>query len=814
MLSPYRVLDLSDDRGQLCGQILGDLGADVVLVEPHQGSRLRHVGPYADGVVGHDRSLAFWAQNRNKRSMVADLDQDAGRQRVKKLASRADFLIESFRPGYMDEIGLGWKALSEANPGLIMVSISPFGQDGPKANWAASDLTVLASAGVLDITGDDDRPPVRVVVPQGFLHAAAEAAASALIALQARARDGLGQHIDVSAQTAAMMATQAMCLNHGYNEALIHRFGGGVKLGPLHLRFVQPAKDGYVSVTFLFGTAIGPFSIRLMEVMHERGFVDKETRDKDWIGYTGLLLSGAEPTSELMRVQECIGQFTAAHTKAELFELAMTRGLLIAPVSRTDDLVHSPQLESRNYWTYVRHPELDRPVLNPGPFAKFGAKPIKYRRRPPLLGEHDNEIDANWGPHPDSPSPAGASNGRALPLAGLKVLDFMWVFAGPAGSRSLADYGATQIKVESSLRVDTARTLQPFKDGIPGPERSGVFISVNAGKLGLTLNMAKPEGRDIALRLAKWADVVLESYSPKAMRTWGLDYSSLKELNPGLIMLSSCLNGQTGPHAGLAGFGTMGAQLAGFGELAGWPDRPPAGPFGAYTDYVAPKFTVAAVMAALDHRRRTGEGQYIDLSQAEASLHFLGPAFLDNTVNGHVWSRNGNVSEEFAPHGVYPSAEEDRWVAIVAETQEQWQSLCEASGNSAWATDARFLGLADRLANREALDTAVAAWTSTLPGADIEQRLQAAAVPCHRVVNSEDLFADPQVQHRKHFVTVEHGELGPVPVENARAIFSATPARVERAGPTFGQHNDYVLREILGLGDDEIIELVAAGALE
>jgi benzylsuccinate CoA-transferase BbsF subunit len=399
-------------------------------------------------------------------------------------------------------------------------------------------------------------------------------------------------------------------------------------------------------------------------------------------------------------------------------------------------------------------------------------------------------------------------------LEGVKVLDFMWVFAGPAGSRSLADFGATQVKVESTFKVDTARTLNPFKDKVPGPDRSGVFISVNAGKLGITLNMGKPEGRELALKLVKWADIVMESYSPKAMRAWGLDYASLKAIKPEIIMLSSCLNGQTGPQAMLAGFGTMGAQLAGFGELAGWPDRPPAGPFGAYTDYVAPKFTVAAALAALDHRRRTGEGQYIDLSQAEASLHFLGPAFLDNIVNGNVWSRNGNVSAEFAPHGVFRCDGEDRWVAIAAETEGQWMSLCGATGNQGWLADARFRTLTDRHANRLALEAEIEAWTGARSVDDVEQTLQAAGVPCHRASTTEDLFGDPQLVHRNHFATVEHVELGQVFVENVRPRLSATPGSVRSAGPTFGQHNEVVLKDILGLNDEEIVELVAAGALE
>lgn len=258
----------------------------------------------------------------------------------------------------------------------------------------------------------------------------------------------------------------------------------------------------------------------------------------------------------------------------------------------------------------------------------------------------------------------------------------------------------------------------------------------------------------------------------------------------------------------------MGAQLAGFGELAGWPDRPPAGPFGAYTDYIAPKFTVIAILAAVDHRRRTGEGQYIDLSQAEASFHFLGPAFLDDAVNGRVWTRNGNASPEFSPHGVYPCLGDDAWVAIAAETVEQWEALCRATGNGSWPTDPRFATLEARHANNESLDAAIGAWTAPRGADEIERTLQAAGVPCHRVSTTADLTVDPQLIHREHFVTVEHPEVGRVPIENARAILSETPARVTRAAPMYGQDNEYVLRELLGLSREEIVDLVAAGALD
>jgi len=812
MLSHLRVIDLTTGSEQIAGQILGDLGADVVLVEPPGGSDSRHVGPFANDIRDPNRSLNFWGWNRNKRGIVADLSSEAGRERVKSLIASADIVFESFGPGGMAARGLGYEVLSALNPRVVVVSISPFGATGPRAEWAASDLTVLASSGVLQMTGDDDRAPSRVAVPQSYLHAGADAAVGGLLGYFAAQRDGLGQQVDVSAQTSTAMATQSFILAAAWEGTGIDRFSGGLKLGPLALRFVQPAKDGYVSVTFLFGTAIGPFTRRLMEVMFEQGFVDEATRDKDWLRYTELILSGQEPVTELFRCLDLISKFTTAHTKAELAELALSRHLLIVPVATTDDIVHSPQLAARDYWVEVEHPELGKKVLYPGAFAKLSRTPLQQYRRPPLLGEHDAEVVP--APASAASAPKTASPNRQRPLEGLKVLDFMWVMAGPASTRYLADYGATVIRIESTTRVDTARTLQPFPKDVAGPNNSALFATMNAGKLGLTINPANEGARPVIEKLVKWADVVTESFAAGAMQRLGLDYESLKALNPRIIMLSSCLNGQTGPQAALAGFGTMGAQLAGFGEMAGWADRPPAGPFGAYTDYVAPKFTLAALLAALEHRRLTGEGQHIDLSQGEASLHFLTPAFLEYTVNGRVMRRNGNVSPEWAPHAVFPASGTDCWVAIACETEAHWAALCTATGNPEWATDPRFATLEARHANREALEAAISEWTATRDQEAIQETLQTAGVPAAISQRSSDALKDPQLAHREYFKWVEHPELGRVAVENARFILSATPARVERPGPIFGQDNEHVLRDILGLTDDEVTDLVVAGALE
>ena len=399
------------------------------------------------------------------------------------------------------------------------------------------------------------------------------------------------------------------------------------------------------------------------------------------------------------------------------------------------------------------------------------------------------------------------------PLKDVKICDFMWVMAGPASTRILADYGATVVRIESPTRVDTARTLSPYLGDKLGPETSGLFANCNAGKLGISLDLGNPASCEVVHDLVRWADVVTESFSPKAMRAWSFDYESLRKVKPDLIMLSSCLMGQTGPLAKIAGFGNMAAAIVGFHNLTGWPDRPPAGVFGAYTDYVSPRFTAMAILAALDYRRRTGEGQYVDQSQAECSIHFLGPAILDFTANGRVDGRVGNSDPAFAPHGVYPAAGEDEWVAIVCRNDDDWRNLCAAMENETLAHDSRYASAAGRLEHRDAIDSAIAQWTRRFQRTSIESRLQARGVPAHSLQNSADAYRDPQLAQRGHFVVLDHPSLGKFTVEGPRAKLSRTPAAVRHTAPSLGRDNQYVLETILGYDETRISEVVASGAL-
>lgn len=818
-LEGYRVVDLTRREGALCAQVLGDLGADVVQVEPPGGAEVRSRAPFIGTRRDSEASLTWRAYARGKRSIVLDIDAPADREALRALIERADFLIESEPVGDLAARGFGADALRALNPRLIHVSITPFGSTGPRAHWLGGDLIAMAAGGPMAITGDEDRAPVRTSVPQAYQHAAIEGAFGAMVALHERHRSGLGQHVDISAQQCVTICTQSCVVGALVNAATITRSATGPKAGPLQIRLTYPAKDGFASITHIFGATVGPATRRLMEYVHDRGFCDAAMRDKDWVGYGQLLATGEEPISEFDRAKAAVAACTGATLKADLLDAAMKRRLLLAPVSTMKDVLESPQLEAR---AYFQVPDGETEGLRyPGPFARLSATPIHYTRPPPALDAHRAEILAELTAHAGhAPVPAQAATAWALPdasqdarpLAGLKVLDFMWAIAGPQSSRALADFGATVVRIESSSRLDVCRTVQPFMNQSNDPEESALFHNCNVGKLMLSLDLTNPASKEIVFELVRWADVVCESYSPRAMKAFGLDWDVLRQVNPKLIMLSTCLMGQTGPLALYAGFGNLAAAISGFNEVAGWPDREPAGPYGAYTDYIAPRYNGAALLAALEHRRRTGEGQYIDMAQAEAALHFLAPAVLDYVANGNMATRMGNADPQYAPHGAYPAAGDDRWIAIACQTDAQWRAFAPLLGIA--PEDPGYATAEARKANEAALDARVAGFTRTQDMDALAERLQGLGVPAYAVQNSAECVVDPQLTHLQHFRRIEHPNGGHTVVEATRARLSRTPGEPGSSVPTFGSGMHAVLQGILGYDDERIAELLISGVLE
>ena len=397
---------------------------------------------------------------------------------------------------------------------------------------------------------------------------------------------------------------------------------------------------------------------------------------------------------------------------------------------------------------------------------------------------------------------------------GIKVLDFTWAAVGPLSTKILSDYGAEVIKIENHLHPDGTRVGGPFKDDIPGMNRSGCFNQWNTGKRSILLNLAHPKGVKVATILAAWADVVVENFSGGTIRRIGLGYEELKKINPDIIMLSSCMMGQTGPYASHPGLGPLLTALSGFNQITGWPDRQPLGPSGAYTDFIGPRFAVLAIMAALDYRCRTGKGQYLDLSQYESSVHFIAPLLLDYTINKRIAGRVGNRLSYAAPHGAYRCSGEDRWCAIAVFTDEEWQNFCEVIGNPKWTKEIKFSTLWARKENEDELDSLISEWTINYPAEQVMEQMQSAGVAAGVLQNSIDMQEyDPQLKHRHFYWSLEHPEVGRYTALRPNFVVSKAPYEIKRA-PLLGEHNEYVLKEILGMSDDEIAELVIQGVLD
>ena len=398
---------------------------------------------------------------------------------------------------------------------------------------------------------------------------------------------------------------------------------------------------------------------------------------------------------------------------------------------------------------------------------------------------------------------------------GLRIADFAWVGVGPNATMQMAFHGAEVIRIESSLKPDTFRSGGPRPAGVNSLDASAYFAKFNRGKLGMALNLQHPQAVEVAKRLVAVSDIVTESFAPGFLNRIGLGWEELRAVKPDLIMASMSMEGQTGPHAGFRGFGLTLQATAGVTGLTGWPDRQPVGTGVAYTDWIATHVAIIALLAALDHRRRTGEGQYIDVSQLEASSLVLDAALIDALNTGRVQSALGNRDLRYAPHGVFPCVGEDRWCAIAVTNEEQWRALARIiSEGEELADDSRYASAALRLAAQDELEALICAWTVERSVEEIEATLQAVGVPAHRVATMRDAHEDAQLAQREHWWGSEHPVVGDVSYESPAWRFSDTPPPRPPHSPLLGQDNEYVYRELLGYGEEEFTELLIDGVVQ
>jgi len=812
-LAGLLVADLATTRAELAGRLLAELGAEVIKVEPPGGAAARSLPPFDESQGRGAGESLYWASVGNgKKSVVLDIESSASREALGRLLRHADVVIESFDPGYLAALGLDYGAVSPANPRVIYASVTPYGQDGPEAHSPATDLTLEAAGGLLDLQGDPDRPPVPIGFPQASMHAGAQAAADICIALNERERSGLGQHLDVSMQ-AAMVWTLMNATGYPPNMHKDPPTSGENRLTPIPsaipgINFPRnyECADGHLTVT-LVGGRVGKTPLHtVMEWAEADGVVPEDLRGRDWSTWAQDVLAGAMPVEDALRALECVKECFKLHTQHELMQMGTDGGLLLAPILRVDGLLSDPHLAARRYWAEVEG------RTHPGIPVRLGRTPMAPPSRPPRLGEHQ-DILGRFAVEPAPPAHAPRPVARRpRTFEGLKVADFAWIGVGPIIAKALADHGATVVHVESAGRPDLLRTIPPFKDGMPGLDRAQFFANFNSSKLGLALDLQNPAGRELAKKLIDWADVVTESFTAGAFRRLGFGYEALSRNRPDLVMLSTCLRGQSGPQCAYGGYGGQGAALAGIYGITGWPDRVPHGPWGAYTDFVAPRYGVAALASALYHRQRTGLGQHIDLSQVEAAIHFIEPVVLDYTVNGRVAPPPGHESPYASPNGVYATQGIERYVAIACETAEQWRNLVAAAPLEAFAAP-RFDRLEVRLAHDHEVDAALAAWCADQDAFDLAARLKAAGVPASAVQRPSDLYEDPQLAHRDFFKVLDHTVMGPTPYDGPVTLFSETPPAY-RPAPCLGEHTEMVLTEILGLTHDEIVGYVEAGAIQ
>lgn len=778
LLSGTRVLEIAGEPLAMAGRILADLGAEVLKVEPPHGDPLRDAPPLRSG-GSEPRSLRFAAWNAGKRS-VALADGDPA---LLELARAADVVLET--PGCPGAVALPEGAAREA----VVVRATPFGAAGPRSRWRASDLGLMAASGNMAATGFPDRAPVRCTEPSAYAHIGPEAAFAALTGLAS----GRPQVIDLSMHEVVLVANMS-------GPAQARRTGRvpartGARLG--RTREIWPCRDGFVSFGLRGGRARVP-SLRLLAGLLEwEGLATPAWTERDWSAFDQATASD----EELRQLEEPLARYFARHTMRELYELACETNLMLASANSPREIYASAQAAAREVFARLGGLEGLPHRFALVRSADGAAAPIAAREAAPARPAA--EIPS-WRPHERRSGP-----GRRGAWEGIRVVEFGAGAAGPIASRYFAEHGATVVKVESRSRPEFLRVMWASQSPY-GLEGSPLFDALNPGKRSIALNLKKPEGLEVARRLMLWADVVLENFAPKAMRGFGLDYDSIAPEKPDLVMVSTCLNGQTGPHRDYPGFGGQGSALSGYNFLTGWPDREPIGPYGTITDSLAPRFAAVAMAAGLLHRERTGRGVYFDISQVEAAQYTLAPWLLDYANEGRITMRMGNRSVRAAPHGAFPCRGEDRWVAIAVWSDEEWRRLARVAS---LPTDG-FATLAARLERVDEIERAIAAWTRQRERDEVARLLQEEGIEAVPVADFRDLLEDPQLAARDHFVELSHPVLGSSFYERNGFRLSDAVSGYDRPAPTLGQHNREVLRELLGIADEECRRLIEAGGVE
>jgi len=784
-LQGIRVVDMADEKGELAGRMLADFGAEVVRVEPPTGARSRAIPPMAG-----DDSLYFAWRNSNKKGVTLDLEQDADREKLSGLLGKADIFIESEAPGQLAELGIDPTSLPELFPQLIVISISDFGQTGPYRDWVATDATMTAIGGMQWKAGIPEKPPL--LFPGAFAYDAAGVMGcfAALTALLQRGRTARGQYIDLSVLEALAQATDWSLSN----SSMAHAKGNWapeVRMGSGPMYTVYACKTGYVRLVIL--------SPRQWKAMREWMGDPEFLRDPMYDSFLGRM-----SIADALMVMIGDHFSTMSHEEAS-FE-AQKRGIVCTPVLTPSEVLKNEHFVSRG--TFVSDAEYAPGKTGPvaSGFWEIDGERQGFRRRAPVLGEHDSELETLWSDEvdrPRAPKPA-----PSLPLEGLRVLDFGIGGVGVEAGRLFAEYGAEVTKVES-------RSYPDFMRVVMSTEMSASFASSSRSKKGFGVNLKDGRGLELIHELVKQADVVIENNSTGTMESMGLGYEKLRELNPRIVMTSSQLLGSHGVWADWIGYGPSTQPIGGLVHLWNYVDQDfPAGSTSIFPDHLAGRLTALAALAMLVRRERTGEGGHAETAQAETVAGILADSLLKEGVEPGSVVPTGNRNERGAPWGSFACAGEQQWVTITCRDDADWKRLRATIGEPDWAMRPELETAAGRFAAQDEIESKLGEWTATMSRFDAAASLQMFGVPAAPVYTSTDQSFDPHYQARGYLRWVEQQDLGWMCFEGP-AFHATGMSDVDlRQAPLMGEHTREIARERLGLDDEEIEKLVAAGTLE
>jgi crotonobetainyl-CoA:carnitine CoA-transferase CaiB-like acyl-CoA transferase len=776
-----RVLDLSTDiSGGFCTKLLHDAGAEVTKLEPPGGDPLRArsaSGAAVDPIAG---SLLFRYLHAGHRSAVIDVTAPNGRDRVLELARTSDVVLENFEPGVIESLGLGPDAIHTANPAATLVSISAFGRGGPWTTRPATEFTLQAWCGSLDGRGIPGLPPVGIGGRTGDFMAGAAAASAAVAAWFAARASGRGQHVDVS-------TFEAMLLSFVAYQPIFAQFDEKPIGRSIEIPSIEPAADGWVGFCTITRQQWSDFTVLIGR---------PDLGEDDTLAYAGGRMTRCD------EIRDAVAEWTTKHTVDEIVEQASAFRIPVSPVGNGQTVTEMDHLVERG--VFVDNPAGFRQPRRP---YRIGAMAHPEVQPSPPLGCHTDEVlEEAAGQSEVARTGAPADAAAPRPFEGMKVVAFVAFWAGPFAASYLAALGADVVKIESIQRPDGMRFGGGVKLDHPQMyEFSAVTHGATVGLRSLTLDLERAQGIDVALRLVEQADLVLDNFSPRVLDGFGLDEPALRRVRPDIVIARLPAFGLDGPWRDRGGFAMTVEQASGLAWRTGHEDGQPLVPRGQ-CDVLGAYHLLLGIFGALEHRATTGEGLLVETPLVETALNVAAEQSIEWTANGVLLGREGNRSFESAPQGVYPCADDDRYVVISVATDDQWHRLRAVLDDP--ALDDRALDtLGGRRAGHDRIDASIVSWLTGQHVDDAVERLALAGVPAAPTLDARRLNHLPQLAARGWFEPLEHPVAGKVLYESLPMTFSAMPRPIyRRPAPTLGEHNHEVLRE-LGLEDDAIKRL-------